>query len=76
MVSVAMPMNHAHERYSGRPSCPKCGILVIAPEVSEYESSGDIRHTWSCRECDYEFQTLIALRRRRSAREKLSRPAA
>ena len=76
MVSVAMPMNYAHERYSGRPSCPKCGILIVAPEASEYESNGDIRHAWSCHECDYDFQTLVALRRPRKAREKLSRPAA
>ena len=76
MVSVAMPMNYAHERYSGRPSCPKCGILIVAPEASEYESNGDIRHAWSCHECDYDFQTLVALRRRPNARQKPNRPAA
>ncbi len=32
---VAVPTRYVHERYFGRPSCPKCGNLMIAPESSE-----------------------------------------
>ena len=55
----AMPMDYAHERYFGRPSCPRCGKLVIAPETSEYMNRGQIRSLWACDKCDHTFQTLI-----------------
>ena len=56
---VAMPMSYVHERYFGRPSCPKCGELMLAPEYSEYRCGDDIRHVWFCDGCDYQFETLI-----------------
>jgi ribosomal protein S27AE len=64
---VAIPMRYVHERYLGRPSCPKCGELVMAPHASEYRSSeyrsadADIRHVWECDGCDYGFETRINL---------------
>ena len=61
MLNVTVPMSYMHERYLGRPSCPKCGELLMAPECSEYLSGYDIRHTWSCDGCDFQFETLIDL---------------
>jgi Zn ribbon nucleic-acid-binding protein len=59
MISTTMRGTCAQERYLGGPSCPKCGGLIIAPETSELMSDEQIRHTWSCDECGYKFQTLI-----------------
>jgi ribosomal protein S27AE len=56
---TAVPLSYAHERYLGRPSCPKCGVLIMAPESSRYAKGGAIRHMWSCDGCVYEFETLI-----------------
>jgi ribosomal protein L37AE/L43A len=58
-LNVAVPMSYVHERYFGRPSCPKCGELMMAPESSEFLSVYDIRHIWVCDGCDYQFKTLI-----------------
>jgi hypothetical protein len=58
-LHVAVPMSYVHERYFGRPSCAKCGELMMAPESSEYLSGHDIRHIWVCDGCDYRFETLI-----------------
>ena len=33
MLHVA-PMRYIHERYFGRPACPKCGELMMASESS------------------------------------------
>jgi hypothetical protein len=54
-------LSYAHERYLGRPSCPKCGVLIPAPESSRYVKGGAILHRWSCNGCVYEFETLIDL---------------
>lgn len=58
---AAVPMSYFHECYLGRPSCPKCGELLMAPESSEYRTGHDIRHTWLCETCDWPFETLICL---------------
>jgi len=59
------PMSFAHERYLGRPSCPKCGELIMAPNCSEYlKEEAIIRHIWSCDGCNYEFKTLIKFPKR------------
>jgi hypothetical protein len=57
--NVAVPMSYVHERYFGRPSCAKCGKLVMVPEFSEYLSGYNVRHMWVCDGCDYRFETLI-----------------
>jgi hypothetical protein len=61
MPHVAVPMSYEHDRYLGRPSCPRCGKLLMAPESSRYVKGGGIRHMWSCTGCAYEFETLIEL---------------
>jgi len=60
-LRVTVPTRYIHERYLGRPSCPKCGELLMAPEHSECLSRNDIRHFWMCDKCDYGFETLIRL---------------
>jgi hypothetical protein len=55
----AVPLRFFHKSYYGRPSCPKCGEAMIAPETSKYLSRCNIGHIWVCEECDYEFETLI-----------------
>ena len=59
-MPLTVPMTYFHESYFGRPSCPKCGDLLMAPEASEYRGSHNIRHAWFCERCDYRFETLIA----------------
>ena len=58
-LRVTVPTSFIHERYFGRPSCPKCGELLIAPEYSECLDRNDVRHVWMCDKCDYGFETLI-----------------
>ena len=31
-LRVTVPTSYIHETYLGRPSCPKCGELLMAPE--------------------------------------------
>jgi ribosomal protein S27AE len=59
--SVATPIQFVRERYFGRPSCPKCGNLILAPEASE-SSGGCIRHRWPCDDCGYHFRSLVKVR--------------
>jgi len=58
-LQVAVPMSYVHERYFGRPSCAKCGELLMAPESSQYLNDSDIRHRWVCDGCNYRCETLI-----------------
>jgi hypothetical protein len=62
MTLAAGPAPYLHERYFGRPCCPKCGELMMAPEYPEFTEcvSGDeIRHFWACDSCDNRFATLV-----------------
>jgi predicted RNA-binding Zn-ribbon protein involved in translation (DUF1610 family) len=61
MLSIATPMEFFHERYLGRPCCPKCGVLILAPEASRYEGNGRIGHVWQCDDCDYDFRTVVRI---------------
>jgi hypothetical protein len=58
-LSLARSMEFIHERRLGRPSCPKCGALVLASEASAYLSDGRICHKWQCDDCSYDFRTII-----------------
>jgi C4-type Zn-finger protein len=58
-LQVAVPMSYIHERYFGRPCCPTCGELLMAPEYSECLGGNKISHFWVCDGCDYRFDTLI-----------------
>jgi hypothetical protein len=60
-LSLKMPMSYAHDEYLGRPSCPRCGVLILTPETSAYAGDNQIRHGWSCVDCDYDFRTIIEL---------------
>jgi transposase-like protein len=51
--------------------CPHCGDPMIAPEMSEYVASGEIRHHWQCDDCGRSSSTTFRtaarnLRRRRN----------
>jgi transcription elongation factor Elf1 len=49
-------------RELARPNCPRCGGVLLVAEVSEFDTKGRIRHSWSCDDCGHEFQTSIRLR--------------
>ena len=59
MMLYVAPMRYIHERYFGRPACPKCGELMMASESSQYLGRCKVRHNWVCDGCDYQFKTLI-----------------
>jgi uncharacterized protein with PIN domain len=64
-LQVAAPMRFFHERYFGRPSCPKCGELMIAPEYPEFiecRSGNEVRNFWRCDGCKHSFDTLVKFR--------------
>jgi hypothetical protein len=69
-LSIATPMQFIHERCLGRPCCPKCGVLILAPEASAYLSDGRIRHHWLCDDCDYDFRTVIKIANRSDTRRR------
>ncbi len=56
---VSIPMAYAHERYLGRPSCPKCGEMIMAPESTDHLIDRKIRNIWLCERCLLKFETLI-----------------
>jgi hypothetical protein len=61
-LQIGVPMRYLHERYLGRPSCPRCGQLLMAPERPEFSeclSGVEIRHYWLCDDCDHRFDTLV-----------------
>jgi predicted RNA-binding Zn-ribbon protein involved in translation (DUF1610 family) len=43
----------------GRPSCPRCGSVLLVAEQSAFHPNGRIRHVWSCDDCTHEFATSI-----------------
>ena len=40
-------------------NCPQCSAWLLAPDWSEYLSERCVRHTWSCEECGYAFETAV-----------------
>jgi hypothetical protein len=42
--------------------CIRCGEMLIAPERSQYVTSGHVRHAWFCESCGGEFETSDHLR--------------
>jgi len=38
-LQVFVPMRYIHERYFGRPACPKCGELMMASLRSDFSHS-------------------------------------
>lgn len=43
--------------------CPHCGDWMVAPLVSEFVVSGEIRHHWECDGCGESSTTTILLDR-------------
>jgi hypothetical protein len=39
--------------------CAQCGADIIAPEWSEYLSTGCVRNVWSCEACGYDFEDSV-----------------
>jgi hypothetical protein len=39
--------------------CPLCHERVVAPEMSEFVDSGQIRHHWACDGCGSVFSTAL-----------------
>lgn len=58
---ISAPRSHIYEWCIGRYSCPKCGELLSAPAYSEFLKRNNLRHTWMCDKCDYEFETVTWL---------------
>ena len=42
--------------------CPLCHERVVAPEMSEFVDSGQIRHHWACDGCGSVFSTTVETR--------------
>ena len=40
-------------------SCEQCGADIIAPEWSEYLSTGCVRNVWTCEACGYDFEDSV-----------------
>lgn len=63
MKGIVMELRSRNARafYQSRPAvpCAQCGVMVFAPEWSEYLDDRRIRHLWSCEACDYEFETEV-----------------
>jgi len=41
--------------------CTGCNELVIAPALSEYLGSREIRHFWSCENCGHKIEMMVDL---------------
>jgi hypothetical protein len=39
--------------------CPQCAGWLLAPDWSEYLNERCVRHTWSCDDCGYQFETAV-----------------
>jgi hypothetical protein len=39
--------------------CAQCGTGLIAPEWSEYLSTGCVRNVWTCETCGYDFEDSV-----------------
>src|SRR5690348_5946150 len=61
MPWITVPRSRIYQFYFARRSCPKCGEVLSAPAFSEFLKHNNVRHTWMCGKCDYEFETLVLL---------------
>jgi hypothetical protein len=55
----ATPAVLAYARCFGRPHCPQCNTMLLAPEVTEFAGAGRVLHSWQCEACAYEFQSTV-----------------
>jgi hypothetical protein len=49
----------AYVRWFGRPHCPQCANMLLAPEIAEFAGEGRVHHTWLCDACGHEFRTAV-----------------
>lgn len=62
-----MPLHADHATPAVRHSlaapmrCPHCDDWMVAPVVSEFVESGEIRHHWQCEACGEASSTAIPL---------------
>jgi phage FluMu protein Com len=47
----------------GKNHCPQCNAVLIAADWSEYIDDRCVRHSSSCDDCGYEFETTIYISR-------------
>ena len=46
---------------AGSVCCPQCHERMVAPELTEFVDSREIRHHWLCDACGSEFSTALSL---------------
>jgi ribosomal protein S27AE len=63
-IRTALYAGESSDHVFARPTCPRCGDVLLVAEESEFDLLGRIRHSWSCDSCGHEFRTSITLRRR------------
>jgi hypothetical protein len=47
--------------YASPACCPHCGDWMVAPVMSEFVKTGEIRHHWECETCEESSCTSILL---------------
>jgi ribosomal protein S27AE len=40
-----------------RPTCPRCGSIVLMAERAALDRDSCVRHAWCCDQCGHEFVT-------------------
>lgn len=46
---------------AGNVGCPKCREQMVAPELTEFVDSREIRHHWLCDACGAQFCTALSM---------------
>jgi len=46
-------------QHLGRPCCPQCQELLLAPAASVHVDDSRVRHFWACDNCGYEFISAV-----------------
>lgn len=67
MTLQAEKAQRAYLSTFGRNRCPQCNEALLAPDWSEYLNERSVRHTWSCEECSYQFETTVVFPARAAA---------
>ncbi len=59
MTPPAETATRAHLTIDSKNACPQCNAWLLAPDWSEYLNERCVRHTWSCEDCGYQFETAV-----------------
>lgn len=57
--------HRSHTISYGKNHCPQCNACLIAPDWSECLDDRSVRHSWSCDDCGYQFETTVYFSSRR-----------